>query len=63
MSQLGRVRRIYDQEPAAYHRGMSVVTERLLRGRPWKVGEIASGRLLDIGFGEQLNVKGFDAPD
>ena len=56
VSQLGRVRRIYDRDPAAYHRGMSVVTERLLAGRRRKVGESVRGRLLDVGFGTGLSL-------
>ena len=50
MSQLSRVRRIYDRNPAGYHRG-SALTERLLAVWRQKVGEIVRGRLLDIGFG------------
>jgi SAM-dependent methyltransferase len=55
VSQLSRVRRIYDRNPAAYHRG-SALTERLLAGRRRKVGEIVRGRLLDIGFGTGLSL-------
>lgn len=55
MSQLGRVRRLYDRNPAAYDRG-SVLTERLLAERRRKVGEIVTGRLLDIGFGTGLSL-------
>ena len=55
MSQLDRVRRIYDRNPAAYHRG-SALTERLLAASRRKVGEIARGRLLDIGFGTGLSL-------
>ena len=55
MSQLDRVRRIYDRSPAAYHRG-SVLTERLLAARRQKVGEMVTGRLLDIGFGTGLSL-------
>lgn len=55
MSQLSRVRRIYDRDPAAYHRG-SGLTERLLASRRQKVGEIVTGRLLDIGFGTGLSL-------
>ena len=55
MSQLSRVRRIYDRNPAAYHRG-SVLTERLLAGRRRKVGETVTGRVLDIGFGTGLSL-------
>ena len=50
------MRRIYDRDPAAYHRGMSFVTERLLAGRRRKVGETVKGRLLDIGFGTGLSL-------
>ncbi len=52
---MDRVRRIYDRNPAAYHRG-SVLTERLLAARRRKVGEIVTGRLLDIGFGTGLSL-------
>ena len=52
---MDRVRRIYDRNPAAYHRG-SGLTERLLAERRRKVGEIARGRLLDIGFGTGLSL-------
>jgi ubiquinone/menaquinone biosynthesis C-methylase UbiE len=55
VSQLDRVRRIYDRNPAAYDRG-SVLTERLLAKRRRKVGEIVRGRLLDIGFGTGLSL-------
>jgi ubiquinone/menaquinone biosynthesis C-methylase UbiE len=55
VSQLGRVRRLYDRDPAAYHRG-SALTERLLAARRRKVGEIVTGRVLDIGFGTGLSL-------
>jgi ubiquinone/menaquinone biosynthesis C-methylase UbiE len=55
VSQLGRVRKIYDRNPAGYHRG-SAFTERLLAARRRKVGEIVKGRLLDIGFGTGLSL-------
>ena len=55
MSQLSRVRRIYDRNPAGYHRG-SALTERLLAVWRQKVGEIVRGRLLDIGFGTGLSL-------
>jgi ubiquinone/menaquinone biosynthesis C-methylase UbiE len=55
VSQLDRVRRIYDRNPAAYDCG-SVLTERLLARRRRKVGEIVTGRLLDIGFGTGLSL-------
>jgi ubiquinone/menaquinone biosynthesis C-methylase UbiE len=54
-AQLRRVRKLYDANPAAYHRG-SVLTERLLEARRRKVGEIVTGRLLDIGFGTGLSL-------
>ena len=60
MSQLGRVRRIYDRNPAGYHRG-SALTERLLAARRRKVGEIVTGRLLDIGFGTGLSLPHYPA--
>ena len=52
---MDRVRRIYDRNPAAYDRG-SAITERLLAKRRRKVGEIVTGRLLDIGFGTGLSL-------
>ena len=52
---MDRVRRLYDRNPAGYHRG-SVLTERLLAARRRKVGEIVTGRLLDIGFGTGLSL-------
>ena len=52
---MDRVRRIYDRNPAGYHRG-SALTERLLAARRRKVGEIVRGRLLDIGFGTGLSL-------
>jgi ubiquinone/menaquinone biosynthesis C-methylase UbiE len=55
LSQLDRVRRIYDRNPSGYHRG-SAVTERLLAERRRKVGDIATGRVLDIGFGTGLSL-------
>ncbi len=51
-----KVQRIYDADPAAYHRGMSIVTERLLGGRRRKVGEAVRGRVLDVGFGTGLSL-------
>jgi len=57
VSQLDRVRRIYDRDPAAYHRTeMSFVSEHLLASRRRKVGESVRGRLLDIGFGTGLSL-------
>jgi ubiquinone/menaquinone biosynthesis C-methylase UbiE len=55
VSQLSRVRRIYDRDPAAYHNG-SRLTERLLAERRRRVGETVTGRLLDIGFGTGLSL-------
>src|ERR1700682_1098912 len=55
MSQLSRVRRIYDRDPSAYHRG-SALTEGLRAERRRKVGEIVTGRVLDIGFGTGLSL-------
>jgi hypothetical protein len=54
--QLSRVRRIYDADPAGYHRGMAVLTQRLLMGRRQRVGEMVRGRLLDVGFGTGLSL-------
>ena len=57
-SRLARVRRCYDADPAAYHRGMSsLLTERLLAARRRKVGEMVRGRLLDVGFGTGLSAQ------
>jgi SAM-dependent methyltransferase len=55
LSQLSRVRGIYDRDPAGYQRG-SALTEGLLASRRQKVGEIVTGRLLDIGFGTGLSL-------
>jgi ubiquinone/menaquinone biosynthesis C-methylase UbiE len=57
VSQLQKIRRIYDRDPARYHRSMSgAVTEWMLAGRRRKVGESVTGRLLDIGFGTGLSL-------
>jgi ubiquinone/menaquinone biosynthesis C-methylase UbiE len=61
VSKLGRVQRLYDANPRAYDRGMSVLTERLLAGRRRQVGEIVSGRLLDVGFGTGLSLPHYPA--
>src|ERR1700694_4849230 len=55
VSQLSRVQRFYDRDPAGYHHG-SAVTERLLAHWRRKVGETVTGRLLDIGFGTGLSL-------
>jgi SAM-dependent methyltransferase len=55
VSQLDRIRRLYDRNPAAYHRG-AIVTERLLAARRRKVGAIVTGRLLDVGFGTGMSL-------
>ncbi len=52
-----RVARVYDHDPAAYHRSMaSGLSARMLAGRREKVGEMVRGRLLDIGFGTGLSL-------
>jgi ubiquinone/menaquinone biosynthesis C-methylase UbiE len=57
VSQLEKVRRLYDRDPARYHRAMSgALTEWMLAGRRHKVGETVRGRLLDIGFGTGLSL-------
>lgn len=58
MSQsLRKVRRIYDQDPDAYHRAMSSrFTRWLLDDRRRKVGETVRGLVLDIGFGTGLSL-------
>jgi ubiquinone/menaquinone biosynthesis C-methylase UbiE len=61
VSKLGRVQRVYDANPRAYDRGMSVLTERLLAGRRHQVGEIVRGRLLDVGFGTGLSLPHYPA--
>ena len=53
---LSKVRRIYDADPAGYHRGMAALTQRLLKGRRQRVGEMVHGRLLDVGFGTGLSL-------
>jgi ubiquinone/menaquinone biosynthesis C-methylase UbiE len=56
-SQLQKIRRIYDRDPARYHRSMSgAVTEWMLSGRRHQVGESVTGRLLDIAFGTGLSL-------
>ena len=58
---LARVRRIYDSDPAAYHRGISLLTQRVLAGRRRKVGEMVRGRLLDVGFGTGLSLPNYSS--
>ena len=54
---LRKVRRVYDQDPNAYHRAMSSrFTAWMLGGRRRKVGETVRGRVLDVGFGTGLSV-------
>jgi SAM-dependent methyltransferase len=57
LSNLARVRRLFDRDPGAYHRGMSSrFSEWMLRDGRIKVGEAVRGRLLDVGFGTGLSV-------
>ena len=57
MSRLERVRRIYDRDPDAYDRSMSSgLGSWIMRGRRQKVGEMMSGRALDVGFGTGLSL-------
>jgi ubiquinone/menaquinone biosynthesis C-methylase UbiE len=59
---LRKVRRIYDQDPEAYHRAMSSrFTEWMLGGRRRKVGETVRGLVLDVGFGTGLSVPHYPA--
>jgi SAM-dependent methyltransferase len=62
MSDLRKVRRIYDQDPEAYHRAMSSrFTEWMLSARRRKVGETVRGLVLDVGFGTGLSVPHYPA--
>jgi ubiquinone/menaquinone biosynthesis C-methylase UbiE len=62
VSQLKKVRRFYDANPAGYDRGMSSgLTRWALAGRRKKVGEIVRGRILDIGFGTGLSLPHYQA--
>ena len=57
VSQLRRVRRLYDRDPDAYHRAMSSSATRwMLAGRRERVGEIVRGKVLDVGFGTGLSL-------
>lgn len=61
---MSRVRRIYDHDPAGYHRGMtSRVSEWMLAGKRQKVGEMVRGpgRVLDVGFGTGLSLPHYPA--
>ena len=54
---LKKVRRIYDQDPEAYHCAMSSrFMEWTLGERRRKVGETVRGLVLDIGFGTGLSI-------
>lgn len=62
MSQLRRIHRVYDRDPATYDRAMSSgLTKRLLAGRREKVGEEVRGRVLDVGFGTGLSLPSYPA--
>ncbi len=57
MSRLERVRRIYDKDPDRYDQAMSSgLGSWMMRGRREKVGEMMSGRALDVGFGTGLSL-------
>ncbi len=47
---LEKVRRVYSRNPAAYDRGMAI-TERLVGRARQRVGEVARGRVLELGIG------------
>jgi ubiquinone/menaquinone biosynthesis C-methylase UbiE len=56
------VRRQFDRDPDAYHRGMSSgLSEWMLRDHRRKVGESVRGRVLDIGFGTGLSLPHYPA--
>lgn len=57
-----RVKRVYDRDPAAYHRSMSSgLTARMLGQWRERVGETVRGRLLDVGFGSGLSLPHYPA--
>lgn len=57
MSQLKRIHRVYDGNPAIYDRAMSTgLMKWMLAGRREKVGEEVRGRVLDVGFGTGLSL-------
>ena len=59
---LARVRRIYDDDPEAYDRAMSSgLGAWMMRGRRRKVGEMMTGRALDVGFGTGLSLPHYPA--
>jgi len=59
---LERVRRIYDRDPERYDAAMaSGLGAWMLRGRRQKVGEMMSGRALDVGFGTGLSLPYYPA--
>jgi ubiquinone/menaquinone biosynthesis C-methylase UbiE len=57
VSNLDRVRKMFDRDPGGYHRSMSSgFTEWMLGEGRKKVGESVRGRVLDIGFGTGLSL-------
>jgi hypothetical protein len=52
---LSSVRRIYDADRAGYRRGRALFSQRLVKARRQRVGEMVRGRLLDAGFGTGLS--------
>ena len=59
---LDRVRRIYDRDPERYDAAMSSgLGAWMMRGRRRKVGEMMSGRALDVGFGTGLSLPYYPA--
>lgn len=57
------MREIYDRDPDRYDTAMSSgLGAWMMRGRRQKVGEMMSGRALDVGFGTGLSLP-FYAPD
>ncbi len=62
MSNLDRVRRMFDRDPGAYHRGMTSRFSAWMLGEGrQKVGESVRGRVLDIGFGTGLSLPHYPA--
>ena len=56
------MRRIYDKDPDRYDAAMSSgLGAWMLRGRRAKVGEMMSGRVLDIGYGTGLSLPHYPA--